>query len=378
MQIKLQKSYNDAEIGAIVDCDDQTANELIQKGIAILDNTDITQIEAEIKEIVNKEINIKVNKEIKMETKDMEFGLGKYFMNVAKKAITGNSETGSAADGGATVYTGLGEIENLIMAESQVFGKCRKITLAKNANAMKIPVSDSDFVVKATVPVATNPAEGSYGTVSKVAFDARTLTLTKTSIVVPVTSELLEDASAMDSYVRMALVGKLANVKDYEILKGGGGGYTAVNGDTNYCITTSLTATPTIAELQTMVGKVHPQLQAGSEWFMSQTDWAIIVGAHSTEKNVAMQNINASAMMLLGKKVNIIPSLAANDIFFGNLSQYVVIEAPLGDRLQVSEHVNFANDEIVFKITSRGAGALVAKKRATGDSLSIAAFSEKA
>jgi HK97 family phage major capsid protein len=133
-----------------------------------------------------------------------------------------------------------------------------------------------------------------------------------------------------------------------------------------------------LAELTTLTLKVHPYLQAGSEWFMSGTDWAIIVGALATEKNVMLQNIDVGARTLLGKKVNIVPCLAANDILYGNLSSFVVIEAPLGDRLAVSDQVNFANDEIVYKLTHRGSGALIVKSRATADGLNVAGFCEKA
>jgi HK97 family phage major capsid protein len=385
MIIKLLTDYKEFKIGDIVDCDSITANELITANVGIIEKEmkteEVIKQEAEQEaetEIINKSVNINIKeKEKVMEFKDVKYGLGKMFMQIAGKAITGANET-TGADGGNLVFTGLGEVENLIMANSQVYGKCRKITLAQNANAMKLPLDDNDYVVKGTAPVATSPAEGSYGTVSKLAFGTRTLTLAKSSIVVPVTSELLDDVAAMDSYIRGALVAKMSNVLDYEILLGNGGGYAKINGDTGYCLTQSLTATPTLEELVLMTLKVAPQLQAGCEWFMSATDWAKIVNGLATEKNVAMQNINAASRMLLGKPVNIVPCLAANDLFYGNLSAYVVIEAPVSDRIQISEHVAFANDEIVYKLTHRGSGALVTKSKATGDSLSLSGFVEKA
>ena len=377
MQLKLLKDYKEAKAGSICDVDEKQSIELIESGIAQIDETKVESIKELVEEIVNKEINIKKGIKV-MENKDMEFGLGKYFQNIAKKAITGNSETSSAADGGALVYTGLADVQNIIMAESQVYGKCDKINLSKNANAMKVPVDISDYVVKATAPVAYNPAEGSAGTASKLQFDARTLTMVKSSIYVPVTSELLEDSGAMDSFIRQALVGKMSNVLDMEVLLGSAAGYTGIVGDTGYTLTQSISATPTLAELTTATLKVHPVLQAGAEWFMSATFWALVVNTLATEKNVAMQNINVAERTLLGKKVNIVPCLSATQVVFANLKGYKVIEAPLGDRLTVSDQVRFAEDEIVFKLTHRGAGAGVIKARATGDSLSVSYACQKA
>lgn len=376
MLIMLKKDYQDFKNGSVLDVDEITFKELVDAEIATKD------FENKSEEVLVKEVNEeliqksqKVTKKVKENNMD-ELILGKMFSGLMKKAITGANET-TAADGGNLVYTGLAEIENLLMEKSQVYSKCRKIKLAKNANAMKVPVMDTGVFTAAGLPAATNPAEGSYGTASKLAIDARTLTLTKTSIIVPVTTELMEDVEAMDSYIRGELVGKLAIIKDLQVLKGNGG-YTGVNGDTNYCQTTSVSATPTLAELTTLKFKIAPMYMAGAEWFLSITDWATIVGALATEKNVAMQNIDPVGMKLLGLPVNVVASLASGDIILGNFAQYVVIEAPLGDRIAVSDQVNFANDELVYKITSRGSGAAVAKRKVTGDSLYVSAFSEKA
>jgi HK97 family phage major capsid protein len=375
MELKLIKDFQEFKAGSVLDVDELTFKELIDGEIATKD-FETKSVETLENEVIE-ELKQKSQKNIKKEDKIMdELIIGKFFQNVLKKTITGNNET-TAADGGNLVFAGLAEIENLIMQSSQVYAKCRKIRLAKNSNAMKVPVMDTGVYTAAGLPAVTNPSEGSYGTASKLAFDARTLTLTKSSIVVPVTTELMEDVEAMDSYVRGTLVGKLAQIKDLLVLKGGNG-YTGINGDTNYCQTTSVSATPTLTELTTLKLKVHPLLQAGAEWFMSISDWATIVGALATEKNVALQNIDPVGMTLLGKPVNVICSLAAGDIIYGNMSQYAVIEAPLGDRIAVSDQALFANDEVVYKITSRGAGAAVAKRTATGDSLYVSAFSEKA
>ena len=46
--------------------------------------------------------------------------------------------------------------------------------------------------------------------------------------------------------------------------------------------------------------------------------------------------------------------------------------------LQISNEVGFLNGEVVYKLTHRGAGALMVPTQATGDSLTVSAFVEKA
>ena len=180
----------------------------------------------------------------------------------------------------------------------------------------------------------------------------------------------------MDSWVRAEMVGKMANVLDYEVLLGSAAGYTGIKGDTGYTLTQSISATPTLNELVLLTLKVHPTMNP--EFYTSATMWALIVNTLATEKNVALQNIDVANRTLLGKKVNIVPCLGATDLILADLSGFAVIESPLGDRLQVSNEVRFLEGEIVFKLTHRGAGAGVFASKATGDSVNVSYAVQKA
>lgn len=377
MQIKMLTDHADSKANDIVDCDEITAGELIAAGKAEKNSQSEVEVKAVIDSMIDKHINIHVSgKEKKMETKNVEFAIGKMFQRIAGKTITGNSETGSAADGGNLVFTGLAELAPLVIQNSVVYSKCRKIPVMKNANAMKVPIDASDYVIAANAPVASaSVAEGVAGSATKIVTGARTLTLAKTTIPIAVTEELLEDNAAVDAWVRASMVGKLANVLDYDVLVGASG-YTGVIGDTGYTVTQSISATPTLAEVQAVTSKVHPLLSP--EWYMSITLWNLMVGTFGTAANIQNQLINISGKELLGKKVNVMPCLSATQLVFGDFSQYTVLESPLGDRIAVSDQVRFLEGEVVFKMTHRGAGAVTFAARPTADSLSVGAFAQKA
>lgn len=376
MKLQLKKDFNDVKAESVVECDEVQGEKLLKEGIAQEYKEkaiDQKEIELAVKEQVEKALV--GDKKMDMEKKDTEFAIGKMFKYLATKTITGNSETGSATTGPEIIYTGLAELAPLVMQNSVVYAKCRKIPIAQNANAMKLPIDTSDFVIKATAPIITNPAEAVAPTATNLTFTSRTLTLTKSAATIALTEELLEDNASIDAWVRADLVGKLANTLDYEILKGGGGGYTAINGDTNYCVATALSGPPTVSEYQALMNYVHPQMNP--EFFMSITDWVLACNTFGTAANVMNQLIDIQNKKLFGKNVTVVPCLASGDVLFGDLSHYTVLEGKLGDRITVSNDVRFYEGEIVMKIAHRGAGSLSYYKRATGDSKFVASFAEK-
>jgi HK97 family phage major capsid protein len=201
--------------------------------------------------------------------------------------------------------------------------------------------------------------------------------MAKSQIPVFVTEELMEDVAAMDSYVRTELAGKMAAILDYEILVGSGGGYAAVIGDTGYTAAQTFTGTPTLSELNACVNKVLGNLNP--EFYMSITMWNLFVNTFANSAgNIGLSIINVGAKTLMGYKVNVVPYLGTTGLVFGDFSRYTVIEAPIADKLQVSNDVRFLEGEIVFKLTHRGAGAITTANLATVDSLTQGAFVQKA
>jgi HK97 family phage major capsid protein len=373
MQIKLMKDYKEFKAGSVLECDELTGKELVDGGDAVVDTRSKAEIESEVKSEFDKKVNIKVtNKEEKNMT--TEFIVGKMFQQLAGKAVTGMSE-GTAADGGNLVITGLAELAPVMLAGSVAYSKCRDIPIGQGVNAMKVPVSKGSQYLKATAPVVEQRGEGAASTPTKLQFDARTLTLTKSVIYIPVTSELLEDSKTLDKWIRAEMAGKLAGALDGEVLVGSTHGYTGVNGDTNYCQALTVSSTPTATELHALKTAIAGDLTP--EWYGSKSMIDLIFGTFMSEKNVALQIVNPKEMTILGAKANVMPQLGATDLIIGDFSQYTVIKSPLSDRIQISVDRNFDTDEIIFKLVHRGSGAATRYLQATSDSKAIGAFAEK-
>ena len=379
MIIKLVKDAKDTKANSVVEVDEITAKGLIESKDAIEYTDEVKELEkseaikisvkASKTDVSTKNINILV-KEKNME--NQEYKLAKLFKGVVQKAITGNSETGSDADGGYLVHTGLADIAPTLTWGSQVFNKCRRIPVSLGANSMKVPVSINSFV-KATQLAVTNPAEGSAGTNTKAQLTARTLTLTKSSILVPVTNELLTDVPSFDAWLNAEMRGKMAMNVDYEVLLGSAAGYTGVNDDSGFTTGVSISATPTLAELQKVVSSVWQGYNA--EWYMSITLWNLMVNTFGTAANLEKQLIDIGGYKLLSKQVNVIPTMGAADLVYGDFGQYTVIGGM--DEFSVSREVRFLEDETVFKLSHRGAGAATVRALTTGDALAIGAFACK-
>ena len=381
MIIKLTANVNDTPAGSIVEVDDAVGQALIDEGKAELYTDEAKSLERKIAikafatgSSVAVEV-IQMSKENEIKAQYGEHYIGKAFLSLAGKAVSGMSE-GTAASGGALITTALGEITGIAMAGSVVYNKCRKLTLPQQANSIKIPVDISDPWIKANVPVPTNPAEAVQKTPTVLQFDPRTLTLGKTVLYIPVTDELLQDVRMLDGYVRQYAQSKLAGVLDYEILAGGAGGFTAISGDANYCSTTGLT-TPTVAELYQFVNQIDPRLQSGAEWFIAPAYWSTIAGVVLSAENLDKQIGDVNAKTLFGRPVNVIPGLAAGKVILANLSQYTVVAPEINDVIAVSEHIRFDYDETVYRLVSRNAGAMTWRARTATDTSVIGAAVEE-
>ena len=389
MRIKLLDDCNGTQKGTIVDCDDVQGAELVSKGVAEISQIDESGVVQEVNSIIkSRECH---QKEIKMKIEqNEEFAMGAFFADLGRKclsqsdmsgivtkSITGNSETGSAADGGAVVYTGLADLAPLLLQGSVVYSKCRKIPISPKANAMKVPFSANDWYIASNAPVVSSTiAEGIAGSDTKMVFGARTLTLGKAVVPVAITEELLEDNASVDAFVRAEMVGKLGAILDGNVIKNTANGLTAILGDTGYCATATVSGTTTLTEMVAFQSKVHPSLKP--EWYMSITMWNKIVGTFTTAANIEKMLIDVSNKVFLGKPVNVMPQLGATDIVYADFSQYTVVESTLGQKMAVSVDARFLYGEICFRLTARQAGAITLPTRATADSLTVSGFVSQA
>lgn len=379
MRIRLLREVNGAKAHSIVECDDATGVPLVESGDAERFGADEEANEraTAIKAMAAKGAQVNIKRGEKM---SKEYMVGKAIQSfVSGKAVTGMSE-GTAADGGAVLYTAVAEIVGAGLMGSKVYARARKIPMPKGANAIKVPVDSSNPFLRASAPVVTSPAEGAQKTATKLAFDPVTLTLGKTVLYIPLTDELLQDAPALEAYVVQYGKGKIALDLDAAILTGGTGGHTAIVGASGYAVTSNLTLSSEAvakAEIQGYVAKIQPGLSP--EWYVSIGTWASIVGVLATASNIEKMliDVRPGQERLWGLPVNVMPCLNAQCIL-ADVGQYTVAEAALADVVTMTDGIRFDYDESVLRIVHRSAGAPTFHTKATADSLTVGAFVSKA
>ncbi len=140
---------------------------------------------------------------------------------LASPTIYGNESSG--ADGGFAVPPDFRTaIMNLIGAEDSLLSRCDQVTT--NSNTFTAPVDETTPWQTSGGIQAYWTGEGDTKTQSKPLLSERTVKLNKLIALVPMTDELLEDASAMDAYLRRKAPEKIAFKVNAAILNGTGVG----------------------------------------------------------------------------------------------------------------------------------------------------------
>jgi HK97 family phage major capsid protein len=271
-----------------------------------------------------------------------------------------------------------------LLLGSVLWQKCEKLPLGPNEFGRFIPIRDESTLNTTSAPRSYNPGEGISGTPTKMAFGKIDLKLGKDMAITYLTDEIMADVGYIQQYVINALKGRLGWNRDYNILNGtyaaGTQGLTGIFGATNfYTEPVAHAATYTGAIVNGIISGVDPRLRAGSEWYMSNSMHATLIGQLGTGTTVSTQPIFSNdGKTLAGYPVNVMTQMAAfgsaGDILFGNFSQYAV--ATRGDIvLSKSEEYSFLTDEVVIKATVRDLGAPTYRKYTPVDARVVAAFS---
>lgn len=388
MRIKLAAAVKETPAGSIVECDDAEGAELIGKSLATTYGA--AEEQAERNSLINEAAQASVNQEKSMSIqKDQEeFVIGKAIHQLAVKegrckAVTGMSE-GTPADGGALLGTMVTDVVGVAMTGSVIYPKVQKIKLPAGFNSAKVPIDDSDGVLRANAPVATSIDEGAQKTSTKLQFSPVTVNLRKTVMYVPLVDELLQDVPALDAFVRNWMRGKLAADFDCQAMNG----TAATSGLVGVCDATAsafytskaFSASPTLAEVYAAVAAIHPALRGNLEWYIANGTWQTFLTNFATSANIQAMLIDprVGQERLIGLKVNIQPGMtAAKGVVLGDFSQYVVVEPANNDIIASSTDVRFEYDETVLRIVRRMGGTPAFCKRTLADSTTVAAFVNK-
>lgn len=384
MQVKLVKDVQKGDvklvIGSILDVDEVTGKTMIDTKEAEL--YDKNAKDAEMKG-VEKEVEIEVKeikmaeKEVKVEVKAEEIGwksAGEFLGAVVKAGregqvdtrlikSTGQNET-TPADGGYTVTTDLAKfITQQAQAESIMASKCSQMEIGANYTGIKIPQVNESTRGQTSLYGGVrcySPAEGVAKTPFKHVYTQKDIQLKKICAVNYVTDELLQDNTALESFIKMNVGKAFAWTLDNEIINGT---LTACTAIVNNAATAEMAFAgdhPTAAEIASMYTKNFNRTRA--EWYLSGDQYANIIALATTgtfplfAPNYAV----APAGTLLGRPINVIEQGGAagdeSSFMFLDLSDYLLIKKG-GIQEATSIHVKFLEDETAFRWTLRVGGA---------------------
>ena len=396
MYIKLTRKYMDSddvvhEVGTVLEIDKETGEKLIEDKKAELHSGVVKEVEPEDIALEVKSAIADALKDIRVEKEEKQVPVIEViedaplwkdvgdFLSAVRKASRGNvderlykgsgqgQEESDNAEGGYLVEHRIGnEIYQACQQSSVLLPKCDSMEIGPNANGMKI-----NQVLETQRSATTlfggvrlySPAEGAEKTAFIQSYAQVDIDLGKLCAVNYVTDELLQDRTALRSFIRGNVGQAFAWVIDDDILHSTTN--TALVAIENHAATVQVTvagANPTTAELMDMYTAMIPCSVPRAEWYMSLSQYAAVSQLESTAGiRLVVPNYTITPYgTLFGRPVNVIEQadVDANDtsIMFLDLSQYLVIRKGGIDEAS-SIHVKFLEDETAFRWTMRMGGS---------------------
>ncbi len=295
-------------------------------------------------------------------------------------ASTYGSEIGGGADGGFAVPPDFRtEIMKVVMAEDSLLSRCDQITC--EGNTFTCPVDETTPWQTSGGILANWDGEAAAATQTKPQLQERTVKLNKLRVLVPMTEELLEDAAAMDSYLRRKAPEKIAFKINQALIAGTGVGMPLG-------ILTS-TALVSVAEesgqqsgsivaknILNMYNRLYGPSRGNAVWLYNQEIEPQILklsipGTDNTGNFVTTWGVglylppgglsSTPYGTLMGRPM--VPTQACSalstkgDIIFADLSQYMaLLKSGPNPRLDISIHLWFDQDLTAFKFVLRMGG----------------------
>ena len=406
MKIKLSKDFNDLKAGAIIDVDEKEMDKYVKEG-HILYTEEIQKAEvkdaqsafkAEVKEKImtteiKKEVeapNVIIKNENRLDTiKDITAALtsGKVKeLKLEQKAPAGMNEDTANADGGYLVsHDIVSEIYGRMFEGNKIWDKVKKVQVGNNYNGMKLPYLNITTQTNTSQPRLYSLAEGAQKTPTKFTFGQHDLSLVKLIALVPITEELLQDKTQLESYVFSQIKGQYGWRQDYNTLYGtaastGNIGILDATGAAFLSTPVAHAANASIATVNALIASVAPQVRDGAEWFMSGDMWAScmqVLGPGVASMLYPVAQENGKNRTLQGYPVNIIDGMpvrnTAKDLVFGNPKEIVALEKG-GITIDISKEFYFDTDQIALRWVYRQASAPVWAKYTANDTKDYSAF----
>ena len=297
---------------------------------------------------------------------------------LAAASTYGNEGAGS--DGGFAVPPEFRTaIMITILGEDSLLGRCDQVNCA--GNFFVAPIDETTPWQTSGGILANWEGEAAAATQSKPQLGERTIKLNKLRCLVPMTSEVLDDAAAMDSYLRRKAPDKINFKVNSALLTGTGAGMPLgiMNSPAKVMVPkegSQLTGTVVANNIFKMYNRMYGPSRSKAVWLINQEVEPqlfrlSIPGTDNTGATVSTYGgvawmpagmIGASPFStLFGRPV--IPTQACSplstegDIMFVDFSQYLVIlKSGPNPTTDISIHLWFDQDLVAFKFVLRMGG----------------------
>lgn len=296
-------------------------------------------------------------------------------------AATTYGNEGSGSDGGYAVPP---DFKNEIM--SKVFGEdsllSRTDQLTTSGNSMTFPKDETTDWQTTGGILAYWGTEAGVKTQSKPALEQSTVPLNKLYALVPVTDELMDDAPAMDAYLRRKAPAKINFKVNLAIVQGSGSGQPLgiLNAPSTVSVakvTSQVADTVVGANILAMHSRLYAPLRPSAVWLINQDiepylhrlslpgldDTGAVVTGWGTQVYLPPGGLSGAPYgTLMGRPV--IPTQACEtlgdrgDIILVDLKSYITITKAGGSaiRTDVSMHLWFDQDLTAYRFVMRVGG----------------------
>lgn len=412
VQIKFTKTHGDYKPGDIGQCDEDTANALIAKGLAVLYDPDAEKAAADAKaaemqmlaQAVVEQVKTSLladapaGKGILSKVKTVEpegaaegfKSMGDFAMTVKawsdgkrddkralawlqKTAETGLTE-GIDSDGGFLVPEEFStDILKKTYNNAALVSRCRDVPM--QTKAVKIPyvkeTSRADGSRQGGIRAYRANELGALSA-SKPTFGAIRLEVEKLYVYVAASEELLEDASAMGSMISAAAADELSFKMDWEVINGTGAGMPLGILNAPCLVSVAKEAlqgadTILMENIVNMWSRCYGPSRANAVWLINQDiepqlfTMSLAVGMGGIPVYMPANGLAGSPYgTLMGRPV--IPCEQCDtlgdkgDIFLADFSQYLYARHVSGINAATSIHLKFDYDQTVFRFVVRTDG----------------------
>lgn len=281
----------------------------------------------------------------------------------------GSGSTG--ADGGFAVPPDFREsIMVKVFAEESLIARTDQMT--SSGNSITMP-KDETTAWQTTGGIQAHwEGEGNQIQQSKIALLEETIRLSKLTVLVPMTDELLEDASALDTYLRRKAPDKMDFKVTDAIINGDGVGKPAGILPSSATVVVAKEAgqaadTVVFNNIVKMWSRMYARSRSSAIWLVNQDIEPQLLtmsfegNSSSVPAYMPANGLSASPFgTLMGRPV--IPTEACptlgdkGDIILADMSQYLTATKTQGIRAETSMHLWFDYDVTAFKFVMRVAG----------------------